>query len=143
MSRDTAVPFWRRRIVWLVGVLVLSLIYVLFRSCRDVTGEARLRDCALEFLEAADAGDYENCRKAGTMKDRDLHVFRLNRESLGKLVKRTPGRVTPLRFGDRGIFLPLFPILRKVRGFRKISRFLPIRKNGKWRYFQLITNING
>ena len=108
MSRDTAVPFWRRRIVWLVGVLVLSLIYVLFRSCRDVTGEARLRECALEFLEAADAGDYENCRKAGTMKDRDLHVFRLNRESLGKLVKRTPGRVTPLRFGEKQGYLFAF-----------------------------------
>lgn len=108
MSRDISIPFWRRRIVWLCGFLVLALLLVLFRSCRDVTGEAKLREYAMQFLEAADAGDYEACRKVGTMAERDWNVFRLNRQSLGKLLKRTPGRVTPLKFGMREGYLFAF-----------------------------------
>ena len=108
MSRDMSVPFWQRRIVWLCGVLVLALALVVFRSCRDVTGEAKLRQYAMNFLESADAGDYETCRKVGTMAERDWNVFRLNRQSLGKLKMRTPGRVTPLKFGTREGYLFAF-----------------------------------
>ena len=108
MSSSYEMPFWRRRIVWLCGILLLAAGFVVFRSCRDVTGEARLREFALAFLEAGDLGDFQKCRSVGTMAEKDLHVFRLNRQSLGKLVKRTPGRVTPLKFGEKEGFLFAF-----------------------------------
>ena len=108
MASDLSIPFWRRRVVWLLGVLVLSLIFVMFRNCRDVTGEGKLREHAKMFLEAADAGDYDACRTVGTMAEKDFNVFRLNRQSLGKLVNRMPGRVTPLKFGTREGYLFAF-----------------------------------
>lgn len=105
MSSNYEVPFWRRRIVWLCGILILAAGWMVFRGCRAVTGEEYLREFACSFLEAGDRGDFETCRRVGTMAEKDLHVFRLNRQSLGRLVKRTPGRITPLKFGQKEGYL--------------------------------------
>ena len=108
MRNDAGIPFWRRRIVWLAAILLAVITVVVVRSCRDVTGDAFLRKRAAAFLEAGDRGDFEACRKAGTLEERQMRVYRLNRQSLGKLVRREPSRTTPLKFGKKEGYLFTF-----------------------------------
>ena len=108
MQTEVQVPLWRRRIVWLAAVLLAVLTAAVVRGCRDVTGESFLRGRAQNFLEAGDREDFEACRKAGTLAERQLRVYRLNRQSLGKLVKRSPYRCAALKFGKKEGYLFTF-----------------------------------
>lgn len=108
MASDADIPFWRRRIVWLAAALVAVLTVVTVRSCRDVTGETFLRKRAEAFLTAGDREDFEACRKAGTLEEKQLRIYRLNRQSLGKLVNRSAARATPLKFGAKEGYLFTF-----------------------------------
>jgi len=108
MASDADIPFWRRRIVWLAAALVAVLTVVTVRNCRDVTGETFLRKRAEAFLTAGDREDFEACRKAGTLEEKQLRIYRLNRQSLGKLVSRSAARATPLKFGAKEGYLFTF-----------------------------------